>query len=273
MNNIEYLSGIKVGDKIDLSKFEKPKKDPSFESYLPFLKEGLSKVAAENNRDFANFLDNDGRITIEGKDAASDKSLVAAQEEGFSQGMYKDLETWRRDSEKNPANLTEMALTIMLHKFLKENFIVARASCYDDYNNGVDQVLVYKLTGEVVCGFDEVLGHDGDDGGQKKEAKLNRMREKGGARVQYGAKMENGQLVRAEVKNIPAFFMSLSKVELRELLESLKNNPKETSAVEEKIFQKLLGSLEDQTANSQMNNDLRTKTQSALERLRAAIVS
>jgi len=271
MSNIEYLPGIKVGDKIDLSKFEKSKKDPSFESYLPFLKEALFKLSAESNRDFANFLDKDGRITIEGKDSAGDRSLVAAQEEGFSRGMNKDLETWRRDSEKNPANLTEMALTIMLHKFLKENFIVARASCYDDYNNGVDQVLVYKSTGEVVCGFDEVLGHEGDDGGQKKEAKLNRMREKGGARVQYGAKMEDGKLVRAEVKNIPAFFMSLSKAELRELLESLKDNPDRTNAVEERIFQKLLNSLEDQATNSQMNNDLRTKTRSALERLSASI--
>lgn len=271
MNNIEYLPGIKPGDKIDLSKFEKFKKEPSFESYLPYLKEALLKVSADNNYEIFNFLDNEGRINLEGAEAESDKSLVDAQEQGFSQGMGKDLETWRRDSEKNPANLTEMALTIMLHKFLKQSFIVARASRFDDYNNGVDQVLIFKPTGEVVCGFDEVLGNEGDDGGQKKEAKLERTREKGGAKIQYGAKMEDGKLVRSEVKNVPAFFMSLSKAELRELLESIKNNSEKISEVEKTIFKKLLSSLATQAANSHMNNDLRAKTEVALERLQEAV--
>ena len=37
---IENFPGIKPGDIIDLSKFEKTKKEPSFETYLP---EGLTK--------------------------------------------------------------------------------------------------------------------------------------------------------------------------------------------------------------------------------------
>jgi len=162
----------------------------------------------------------------------------------------------------------EIALTIMLAKFLKNDFIVARASSYDDYNHGVDSVLIYKKTGEVVCGFDEVIGNRGDDGGQKKAEKMENIMNKGGAQLKYGAKMLDGQLVRSEVKNIPAFYMSLSKVELGELLDSLKNNSDMTGALEEKIFSKLINSLEEQAAKQNLNKSLQIKTELALTRLR-----
>ncbi len=264
------LPGLKILGKIDLSQFDKTKKEISLETYLPFLKDkALIDLARDVNSEFANFLTNDGRILLEGSESASDRALVDAQEEGFSSGAGKSREQWRSDTEKNPSTLTEMALTVLLHKFLKEYFIVARASDYDDYNHGVDQVLIYKSTGEVLCGFDEVLGNRGDDGGLKKSSKLESIMAKGGARIKYGAKMQDGKLVRAEIKNIPAFYMSLSKGELRELLESLKNNPASKNAVEEKIFLKLLSSLESQASGQNLNSDLKLKTQSAIEKMRA----
>lgn len=273
---IEYKPGIMPGQKIEIDARDYKKYNPenrklTFEEYLPCLKDCLVKVAAESNRDFENFLDSDGRISLVGEDIEKDNFLMSAQEEAFSKEEGKDLVTWNRDREKNPGNLTEMALTIMLHKFLKEDFIVARASRYDDYNQGIDQVLVYKPTGEVVCGFDEVIGNIGDDGGSKKSAKLEKKMTGGGAHIKYGAKMEEGKLVRAEVRNVPAFYMSLSKDELRELLESIKNNPEDISATEKKIFSKLLGFLETQTSNLVLNENLKAKTESALSRLRGVL--
>ncbi len=270
---IEYKPGIMPGQIIDVSKYsgrQFENRELSFKEYLPCLKDGLAKVAAERNRDFENFLDSDGRISLIGEDAESDSDFVSIQEKTFSQEAHKDLETWRSDTEKNPGNLTEMALTIMLHKFLKDDFIVARASGYDDYNQGIDQVLVYKPTGEVVCGFDGVM-HTPDDDGLKKVKKLKNKMNSGGASIKYGAKMDDGKLVRAEVRNVPAFFMSLDKAELRELLESIKNNPEDISATEKKIFSKLLGSLETQTSNLVLNENLKAKTESALSRLRGAL--
>jgi len=268
---INYLADAQIGGKIDLSKFEKTKKDPIPETYLPFLKEALARQSLEVNKDFVNFLDSEGKIRLEGSSAESDQSLVLAQEDGFSRGMNKDIETWRRDTEKNAANITEMSLTVMLNKFLKENFIVARASSYDDYNNGVDQVLVDKFSGEVICGFDEVISNTGDDGLSKKINKF-KNRERGiGTNIKYGAKMQDGKLIRSEVKNVPAFCMSLRKVELGELLESLKNNPEKTTEVEEKIFAKLLDSLETQIFELDLNEALLIKTKIALEKLRTSI--
>lgn len=274
---IEYLSGIKPGDIIDLSDFEKKKKEKEItkesflESYLPFLKETLSKIAEKKNLDFPGFLDNDNRISIEGNDSESDKKLVSVQKEAFRIDAGKTLEDWQKDTEKNASNLTEMALTVLLQKYLGADFIIARSSEYDDYNNGVDQVIIYKPTGEVVCGFDEVIGKNGNDGGEKKKEKLENIMARGGARIKYGAKLENGHLVRAEIKNVPAFFIGINKIELGRLLESLKSNPEKNGEVEKEIFSKLLASLENQAAGQDMNDNLRIKTDSMLEKFRGAI--
>lgn len=277
--SINYLEGIRPGDKIDVSAWSKPDKskklggEAKLESYLPELRDFLRKQAAEVNQEFAGFLNEEGRITVVGYDAKSREDLVRVQEEVYSKESGKSLGDWKRDKEKNPATLTEMALTIMLHKFLKEHFIVARSSSYDDYNNGVDQVLVYKETGEVVCGIDEVIINPSDkDGATKKAVKLSKIMAKGGANILDAAKLENNHLVRSAVKNIPAFYMPLGRADLSELLDSLKNNPKEITAVEEKIFSRLLVSLEEQArSNVGLNKELKEKTESALEKLRLGL--
>jgi hypothetical protein len=276
--NVEYLAGIKPGDIIDLSRFDKNKKekeltkDSNLGAYLPFLNEALTKIAAKKNLDFPGFLNSDNRISIEGRESESDKKIVAINKKTFSAAAGKTIESWQRDTEKNPANLTEMALTILLQKFLGEDFIIARSSEYDDYNNGVDQVIIYKPTGEVVCGIDEVISKLGEEGSQKKVSKLENIMAKGGAHIKYGAKLENGQLVRAELRNIPAFYMSLSKLELGELLESLESNPDKKSEYEQKIFSKLLDSLESQAAKQNLAGDLKIKTDSMLEKFRGAVI-
>ena len=274
--SIEYLPGIKPGDVIDLSKFNKSKKEKeltsesTLESYLPFLKETLSNISEKKNLDFPGFLNSSNRIEIAGPDEEADKKLVSTQAKTYSAEAGKTLEDWNHDTEKNASNLTEMALTVLLHKFLGEDFIIARSSEYDDYNNGVDQVIIYKPTGEVVCGIDEVISKLGEEGSQKKVTKLENIMAKGGAHIKYGAKLEDGKLVRAELRNIPAFYMSLSKLELGELLESLKNNCNKNSEFEQKTFAKLLDSLESQATKQNLEGDLKIKTDSMLAKFRRA---
>lgn len=273
---IDNFPTYKPGDIIDLSRFQKNKKekeltkDSNLESYLPFLKSTLAKIAEKNNLNFPGFLNSDNQIEIEGRDARGDKSLVEAQEEGFRVKTGKNINDWKYDVEKNASNLTELALTVLLQKVLGSDFIIARSSKYDDYNNGVDQVIIYKPTGEVVCGIDEVINKLGEEGGQKKIEKLERIMAKGGAHIKYGAKLENGKLVRSELRNIPAFYMSLTKLELGELLVNLKNNPDETSEYEKNTFDKLLESLELQALKQNLSGDLKIKTESMLAKFREA---
>ena len=179
---IEYLAGFKPGDIIDLSRFEKKpsrfessfktrnekdrEKTFSPEDYVDILRKDLQEMAKEVNDYFPGFLDEDGKISLAGRDAEKDASLVAIQEDAFSRDFHgnkpEDMETWRRQQEAKDPNLTEMSLTLLLNKFLKKDFIVARASSYDDYNNGIDNVLIDKTSGEVLCGFDEVMVKKGE---------------------------------------------------------------------------------------------------------------
>lgn len=271
-HEIKYNSDVAVGGKIDLSKFANKKNSAERslrpEAYLPDLKDKLGTQAKEINHQFSGFLGTDGRIAMEGIDAASDKQLVAAQEEGFSRDAGKSLEAWQKSSENNSAGITEMALTVMLHKFLKDDFIVALSAKFDDYNHKVDQVIIDKRTGEVICGFDEVITHFKDGSAPKKEESLARAIAKGGAELKYGAKLEQGKLVRSAVKNVPAFYLALKPEDLSELLADLKTSGQEITAVEARIFDKLIVSLEEQSRAAQGNSALKLKTDLVLEKLR-----
>lgn len=266
---IKYNPEAIVGGKIDLSRFAKrpaAERGKRPEDYQELLKNELNLQAQEINAYFPGFLAADGRIAIAGPDESADEELVMSQEEAFR--GREGLAEWRRRSERTPSSAAEMALTVMLHRRLKDDFVVARASKYDDYNNGVDQVIIDKASGEILCGFDEVLGHEGDDGGDKKEAKMKRLAEKGGAVVKYGAKLSDGGLVRAGVKNVPAFYLSLSKEELSGLLSGLEQGGETGEEIADRIFSKLILSLESQAEKDELGPSLRAKTDLVLERLR-----
>ncbi len=263
---INYLPGLEAGQKIDLDRFKKTEKI-NWESFLPFLKTELAKMSQDVNERYGNFLNPEGKIILAGEDAKSDQELVKVQEDTLRGS--KSLENWRLDREKNPAEIAEMALALVINKFLGADFIVARASNYDDYNSGVDLVVIDKKTGDVVCGFDDVLGNIGDDGGAKKEVKMTNFRKKGGAKIKYGATIKDGELIRQAAQGIPAFYLSLSQVELGELLTALKTGEPITPA-ENKIFNKLVASLEEQAALAKDNWALKAKTNLVLEKLHAA---
>ena len=273
---IEYLSGVKPGDRIDLSRFERKttqEKEINPDHYLPSLKEGLFNLSKEANKYLDGFLDDEGKISISGKDEKADLALIASQEDAFSRDFYgkkpEDMEAFQREKEKSIPNLTEIALTLLLDKFLKDRFIVARASSYDDYNNGVDNVLIDKKSGEVLCGFDEVVSRVGTSFSAKKEVKMERAMAKGGAKLKYGARLENGKLVRASASNIPAFYIPLDKKELKDLLEALKNEQDKDSSKEvmKKIFSKMLISLSDQISRYNLDDDLKNKTKAVFNKI------
>lgn len=70
--------------------------------------------------------------------------------------------------EKNPANIAEIATTLLFDKVLNKDFIIVRASTYDDYENGADHLIIDKQSGAVICGLDEaILGESIKDTGEK----------------------------------------------------------------------------------------------------------
>src|SRR6185369_8065204 len=127
------------------------------------------------------------------------------------------LAKWRENKLNEKSGQMEMAITALLAEKLGESFLVIRTAPYDDYKNGVDNLILDRITGEVVGAFDEV--HEGGDGRltKDKEAKILELGKRGGTRIRYGMKMENGKLIRAKLEGVPVFYLGLGSSELLEL--------------------------------------------------------
>jgi hypothetical protein len=243
---IDYLSGIQPGMKIDLNRFERPKQAPPRpESFLMLMKEKLAVKAEEYNRIHShNWLNSDGSINLpEHPDWEKDELIADEQEKQWAAESGKSREQWLIDKEKNPASLTEMALTLSLQRLLPERFMVVRSARYDDYN-GVDQLIIDRANGSVVCGIDEVIDREGNTGPSKKEEKIRKKMLNGGAKVKYGVRVEGGSLQLGNLKNVPAFYLSLSPSELAILCQDLSQD--EATPTERELFSRLRSSLSQQ---------------------------
>ena len=155
----------------------------------------------------------------------------------------------------------EMLATIVLHKFLKDNFIVVRASRYDDIANKIDTVIVEKETGNVVCALDEVAlseeemrqkrdqwlpGHP--DRLDKETLAQYKNIQEGGATLKYGVTTnEQGEVIKKKIDNIPVFYFALpSKRALEKLMKNLERSLKKISLDEKRLLGSFLKSMEAQ---------------------------
>ncbi len=104
-----------------------------------------------------------------------------------------------------------MAITALLHKILKENFLVVRTSTFDDYKNGIDNLILDKRTGAIICTFNEVLENEGgrERGESKKVQKVKKSAALGGNKAKYAITLKDGKIIRSSIKNIPVFIWQL----------------------------------------------------------------
>lgn len=276
------MPGIKIVGKVDLSRFGKNTdrfdKAPRPEKYVPALKNRLESLAGRLNSEYGELVDRNGQIKMSGVDATSDSDLIAAKEKAWAEESGKSLEAMAAAKEKNPANVAEIATTLLFDKVLSDDFIIVRASAHDDYENGADQLIVDKRTGAVICGLDDVIGHNGDDGGEKKKKKIDDKMKSGGAKIKYGVAMNDGRLERKSLRHIPIFYFSLSKSELNSLLEALASGSPDLAAAEKATYEKLVSSLLEQAgeygADVSLHPELKDNLRSlapSLEKMQAHI--
>jgi len=244
---IEYLPGLKPGDKIDLSQFDNKKKSESRpEYYLYPIQEALRELAQRS--EYRGLVNDAGQIIMSGPEAEFDNQNIKLNEEAWAKEEGQTWEEWTIRKESDPASLAEKGITLLFDRILRGKFAVLRASDYDDYENGADNIIIDRETGAVICGIDDVFGDESDDGGKRKAGKVDKIKRKmakGGARIKYGATIKNDQLVPQELENVPLFYFSLSKKELSDLLHSISEYNKPTE-IENQIYQKLVGSLSEQ---------------------------
>ncbi len=162
---------------------------------------------------------------------------------------------YKEEQSKRLSNQAEMAITALLHKILKDRFLVVRSSEIDDYFHGMDNVILDKETGALVCAFDEVLENPSDS--EKVSPKIQKVQNilsKGGAEVSYGiALTDEKKLVRSHVRHIPVFHLNLKKADLMILTENLGDNfDGAVSNQERKIFTQLVDSIEEQKNRAEL---------------------
>lgn len=210
---------IKILGSINLENLPKEKPKFNFEKYQDLLNSRLSELANKVNNEFGSTIDNVGSIKFNDE---PDRNLITIQEETWAKEQSLSREEWLKKREASKGEMMEKAITLILDEILGDDFVVARASSFDDYNNGVDNVILHKKTGNVVCGFDDVISKDKEGGSEEKKEKIKIIMARGGARLKYGLSLkEDGGLETKELKNLPAFYLALSQDDLALALQSL----------------------------------------------------
>lgn len=163
------------------------------------------------------------------------------------EGEDQILAHWREQKKNQKNTQTELAVTVLLYKILKDRYFVVRTSEYDDVVNGLDTLVIDKTTGIIVCGFDEV--HDGSRGvlTEEKKDKILRKARKGGAKIRFGLKIENQKLARTYLENLPVFYLGLTTDELNELIANMDpEDINEPSDHEKIVYSSLIDSVKEQ---------------------------
>lgn len=136
----------------------------------------------------------------------------------------------------------EMLATAVLHKNLGKDFVVARTSEYDDVRNKVDNIILDRKTGNIICAFDDIGTVSGKRFEEKQQKILERNWLRGGADLKYGISFQESkgkmELEKGLICHIPLFYLALSEEEIKKALE----NP----VKEKKIFNDFIGSAKEQ---------------------------
>ena len=155
-------------------------------------------------------------------DLEKDEKEINRLETEYAKKAGLSLEEWKENKNKTDGEQLEMLKTIIFHKNLSSDFIVTRSSRFDDIKNNVDNVIINKKTGSVICAFDEGTPRKGNEYDEKQEAILDRDR-KGGVNLKYGVKFEEGieKPTLGRLNGLPIFHLALHPSEVQKGIEAL----------------------------------------------------
>jgi hypothetical protein len=206
------------------------------------LSEKDSETIAKIEKGFAKVDDPDARATF--RRVYHQERLTEAEMDEWM------MAHWREAKEKDKNTKLEMLVTLIFRKVLGGDYIVMRASAYDDYVNGVDNIIVNKKTGQIICAFDDVHDRKEGDSIAAKNAKIiekaKLKKDKKGRTVSGGTNLKyavttthDGKVIRASFSNIPIFYVAMIRQDLEEAFSKIDwSNPDTTSAEEKTLFTK-----------------------------------
>ncbi len=188
-----------------------------------------------------------------------DEGMVRNHELSFSgaldartQGRYgtKDpdaiVKAWKNESRGKDGPLAEKAMLHLFHKCFNGDFLVVRASMYDDYVNGTDMLVVDMKTGHVLCTFDDVVGaEDYIRYKHKLEHQREQIARRDGAFVKYGLNVRvndagEKELVRTKLSAVHGYTVRLDRQELHDFLSACDMDSDDLAPAELQMMERLL---------------------------------
>jgi hypothetical protein len=152
----------------------------------------------------------------------------------------------RAETKNKKSDLLEMMNTLLLHKGLGKDYIVVRTCEGDDYS-GVDNIIVHKPSGTVICAFDDFHSGFGSDSEEKKMNYIKTSSKNGGVDLNHGFTIIEGKLVTKALHNIPIFYIAFNVIEFEKALQCLDTkNIHSLSLKEEVFYNKMIQAFEDQ---------------------------
>lgn len=132
-----------------------------------------------------------------------------------------------RESQSRSGEILEILKTYLFNKFMSEKFICVRTSEYDDYFSHIDNVIIDKNNGEVLCAIDNTSDINSKRFSEKKnfvlECNIN-----GGITIKYCLKIDEGKINLAKGEGIPLILIAVPDPFLNKILDSMmSNNPEE----------------------------------------------
>lgn len=150
--------------------------------------------------------------------------------------MHNDWLLKQKDVKNKKSDILEMMTTLLFRKGLHKDYVIVRASKYDDYN-GVDNIIIHKASGAVICAFDDV--HDFNfsiESNEEKKIKfVKKSAEKGGSTIEHGFTFINGEFIKQKIENVPKLYMAFTPIELGKALELV--NTKNLDSLEDQELQ------------------------------------
>lgn len=233
----------------NFEKFNPLEEQESREKNVEKLKKYLEAMAEDLNNDGVP-VDNECRIDTKAfREIYSDDELkrdemeverlkkIYAEEEGLS------VEEWEKKKMMKDGEQLEMLKTAIFHRNLDSDFVVVRASNFDDIKRKIDNVIVNKKTGSVICAFDEGSPRTGDKYEEKQNEILERNK-KGGANLKYGITFKDGEEKPhlKKLAGLPIFLLALHPSEIQKGMEKFD----EDSEYEKKLFKVFITEIDTQ---------------------------
>lgn len=230
------------------------KKETDVERLETFLGEVAEKLKEEGVP-----VDNDCRIDMDAfKDVYPPESVEGNKRtvEDFENKWYgsSNKSEIKKEKSKKKGEQLEMLVTSVFNKFLGSEFITVRSAPYDDIRNKVDNLILEKETGNIVCAFDDV----GDTSGYRFKEKERKILERNrrGASIRYGLNIKDGELSLEPRDNIPVFCLALSEENIGDGMKRSESSFEKKSDFEKKLFDYFVSNLNSQIKRLKLEENL-----------------